>query len=62
MQSLKDYQPVVEQRIAQLCARLDEFSESGQVLDLHEWLGYFVWDGKSIKQLSETHLKARLNQ
>jgi hypothetical protein len=45
MAALRDYQPMVLNRLAQLTEQLD--AREGKIIDLNEWLGYFVWDGSS---------------
>lgn len=45
MQSLKDYQDVLEIRVRQLLDKLNGFARAKKAVDLHDWLGFFVWDG-----------------
>ncbi|KAL8276748.1 hypothetical protein RQP46_010857 [Phenoliferia psychrophenolica] len=41
--SLRDYEPAVVARIAQLCEQIDV--RKGKAMDANEWLGYLVFDG-----------------
>ena len=42
MQSLKDYSLIIERRIVELADELT--SRTGHQVDLHEFVGFFVWD------------------
>jgi cytochrome P450 len=46
--ALRDYQPLILNRLAQLIDQLDTHTHDGRIVDLNEWLGYFVWDGPSL--------------
>ena len=46
MASLREYEPMVMKRIAQMCDQLEK--RQCHTFDLNECLGYLVFDGKSI--------------
>ena len=52
--SLRDYEPMVMNRIAQLCEQFD--AREGKVFDLNEFMGYLVFDGKA------SHPRARVEK
>lgn len=48
--SLKEYEPMVLERISELCTQMDRLE--GTVIDMNKWMGYLVFDGKFVFTLN----------